>query len=121
MNVKYVIDAEGCTEEGEIREALASINLNVILVEKQVDVLDLLRDENFTRDENFKITWSAARNCKIIPESILNELSKVYDNSSEMTVEILLKMICGAAYDVHVSNAELESILRKMIQFANTI
>lgn len=67
--------------------------------------MDLLRDENFTRDENFKITWSAARNCKIIPESILNELSKVYDNSSEMTVEILLKMICGAAYDVHVSNA----------------
>lgn len=121
MKVKYVIDAEGCAEEGEIRKALASIKLNVILVEKQVVVLDLLREENFARDENFKITWLAVRNSKIIPESIINELSEVYDDSSEMTVEILLKMICGAAYDVHVSDAELESILRKIIQFANAI
>lgn len=121
MKVKYVIDAEGYAEETAIKEALASINLNVILVEKQVDILDLLRDENFARDENFKITWLAARSSKIIPESIINQLSEVYDDSSEMTVEILLKMICGAAYDVHASDAELESILRKTIQFANEI
>ncbi len=121
MKVKYTIAAEGSAEETAIREALTSINLNVILVEKKVVVSDLLRDENFARDENFKITWAVARDSKIIPEVILNELSTVYDDTSEMTVEMLLKMICGAAFDANVSDAELESVLKKLIHFVETI
>ncbi len=120
MKVEYAINAEGSAEVTQIREVLASIGLKVILVEKMVDTGDLLRDENFARDENFEISWTAVRESGLLPESIEKELAAVYGDTTMLTADALLNSICGISADVDITNQELEKTLRQLIRFLNT-
>ncbi len=117
MKVEYAINAEGSAEVTQIREVLASIGLKVILVEKMVDTDDLLRDENFARDENFEISLAAVRESNLLPECIEKDLAAVYSDDTVMTAEALLNSICGSSADVDITNIELEETLRKLIRF----
>lgn len=118
MKYRFIIHAEGEFDEETVVEKIKSIGLDIIFVEKHIDIESVIRDQNFARDENYDAKWNALYDSGLIGKDVLNRIAERMQNR-EKSMHQLASAIRDVGEERDVTNYTIAKTMLSILDFMN--
>lgn len=116
MKYNYFIHAEGTADETAVVNQLEQLGLSEIFVEKYLNVDSVVRDQNFSRDENFEAKWEALCRTDLLNDDIKCRIAEKMANS-EKSMGVLAEAIRDVGLETDMTDFKIGKILRDVLDF----
>lgn len=118
MKYKYIFHAEGIADENAVIRQMEQLGLSEIFVEKHLDIDSVVRDQNFSRDENYASKWEALCRTELLTEEMQNQISERMANK-EKSMGSLAEVIQEVGIEMDMTNYAIGKILCDVLDFMN--